>query len=360
LRKTTWLLIAVGVWLGASSVGTFAQSCKVQFVCSTSSFYSGCQPPLPPTYGNCVGNGPWSALCDVLTNQCSPPNAPDETCPTCNRGGPRAGGGGGSAGGASSGGSPISLATGNTNIEQTDIGVPGLGGGLRLSRVWNSRWPSSQNTSKVGMFGSSWRSTYEERVFVGSDGYMKYARADGSFWSFGYSTTDASSNFVYLAAAPANAATALTTGTTNWTLTFKDGEVRLFDNTTGLLTSIVDRNGNTTQLTYDASNRLVTVTDPASRHLSFTYSGSSPLVQTVTADVGISLSYTYDAQQRLTRVTEPDTTFMTFEYDANSLITAVKDSQGKILESHTYDSLGRGLTSSRANGVDAVTVSYPQ
>jgi hypothetical protein len=42
------------------------------------------------------------------------------------------------------------------------------------------------------------------------------------------------------------------------------------------------------------------------------------------------------------------------------MITTVKDSQGKILESHTYDALGRGLTSSRANGVDAVSVTYPQ
>ena len=42
------------------------------------------------------------------------------------------------------------------------------------------------------------------------------------------------------------------------------------------------------------------------------------------------------------------------------LITAVTDSNGKILESHTYDGLGRGLTSSRANGVEAVSVTYGQ
>jgi uncharacterized protein RhaS with RHS repeats len=50
---------------------------------------------------------------------------------------------------------------------------------------------------------------------------------------------------------------------------------------------------------------------------------------------------------------------MTFEYDANSLISAVKDTDGKLLEGHTYDAQGRGLTSTRANGVDSVTVSYP-
>ena len=42
------------------------------------------------------------------------------------------------------------------------------------------------------------------------------------------------------------------------------------------------------------------------------------------------------------------------------MITAVKDSQGKVLEAHTYDSAGRGLSSSRANGVESVTISFTQ
>jgi YD repeat-containing protein len=62
----------------------------------------------------------------------------------------------------------------------------------------------------------------------------------------------------------------------------------------------------------------------------------------------------------LAQVTKPDQTTVSFTYNSQSLITAVTDSQGKTLESHTYDSLKRGLTSSRANGVDAVTISYPQ
>jgi len=42
------------------------------------------------------------------------------------------------------------------------------------------------------------------------------------------------------------------------------------------------------------------------------------------------------------------------------VISAVRDSNGKVIEAHTYDSQGKGLTSSRAGGVDAVTISYPQ
>jgi YD repeat-containing protein len=190
---------------------------------------------------------------------------------------------------------------------------------------------------------------------VGSDDYVKYARGDGSFWSFGFSSYG-----VYKLAAPQSATATLATGSSYWTLTFQNGEQRRFDNTSGWLIAIIDRNGNTTQLTYDALNRLVTVTDPSSRHLSFTYgSSSSYLVTGVSSDVGLALSYSYDTQNRLSQVTNPDLTTLTFAYDSQSRITSVTDSNGKILESHTYDGNGRGLTSSRALGVDAVTITYP-
>jgi len=206
---------------------------------------------------------------------------------------------------------------------------------------------------QVGLFGPNWRSSFEERVFVGSDNYIKYARSDGSFWSFGY-------NGAALAvAAPANVSATLVQGSTFWTLTFQNGEQRQFDNNSGSLIAIIDRNGNTTQISYDGINRLVTVTDPAARHLYFGYAnGTSRLVTSVTSDVGVSLSYSYDGQGRLAQVTNPDLTTLSFQYDSSSRITAVTDSSGKILESHTYDANGRGLTGSKAGGIEAVTVTY--
>jgi YD repeat-containing protein len=61
----------------------------------------------------------------------------------------------------------------------------------------------------------------------------------------------------------------------------------------------------------------------------------------------------------LIQATKPDQSYVTYSYDNQSRITAVLDSAGKILESHTYDASGRGLTSSRANGVEAITMTYP-
>jgi YD repeat-containing protein len=273
---------------------------------------------------------------------CPSPSAGSETRPMC----PRAG-------------HPICLATGNTYIEQSDVKLPGLAGGLSLGRTWNSVWPATQSALQVGLFGPNWRSTYEEQVFVGSDNYIKYGRSDGSFWSFG--TTGSVGSWAL--ASPQNLAVSLTapsTSTPYWAMTFQNGEQRRFDETSGMLTSIIDRNGNTTTLTYDSANRLVTVTDPVSRHLYFTYgSSSSHLVTGVSSDVGVSLSYSYDSQNRLSVVTNPDLSTLTFAYDSQSRITSVTDSNGKVLESHTYDSSSRGLTSSRALGVEALSITYP-
>ncbi len=312
-------------------------------------FNSVQDPNAPPNRVCCNPDGGlFHQTCVALGPSCGASSeTPSETCLSCN--GSR----------TASGGGPIDFATGNTYIIQSDIRIPGLGGGLSLTRTWNSLLPPIQQ-SFAFMFGPGWRSNYEERlIFAGPDGYMKYARGDGSTWSFAMSSEGPPN--IFMAAAPANdTTTTITSGSPNWTLVSKSGEKRLFDATSGLLVSIIDRNGNATQLSYDSSNRLTTVTDPASRHLNFTYAGSSTLVSSVSSDVGITYSYTYDNQGRLTKVTKPDNTTLSFQYDANFNITAVLDSDGKVLESHTYDAANRGLTSSRANGIEAITVTYPQ
>jgi YD repeat-containing protein len=293
--------------------------------------------PIPKGATCFAGEGPFSMVCYMANGKCPPPS----WCPTCQKNQQGAG-------------APINLSNGNTYIQQQDVKIPGLGGGLSLQRTWNSIWPSTVSAFQYGMFGQNWRSTYEEHVFL-SGTYMVYMRSDGGYWYFGSSM---GSNWTL--SAPANIVATLSQGPTNWTLTFQSGEQRLFSVSSGSLVAIVDRNGNATQLTYDGVNRLVTVTDPASRTLTFTYlSDSSRVVTGVSSSVGLSLSYSYDSNNRLKQVTKPDSSTVSLTYNSQSLISAVTDSQGKILESHTYDGQGRGLTSSRANGVDAVTIAYP-
>lgn len=312
-------------------------------------FCGACGDPAIPGM-SCQPEAPFLSVCTVPSNRCAPAGAAAETrnrCPNC--------------------GKPISLTDGNTYIVQNDVQVPGLGGGLSLTRTWNSMWPITQDGTQRGLFGDKWRSTYEERVFLGSDNTMKYSRADGSFWSFGYN------GGTWSVAAPGNVTATLARGSSYWTLTLQNGEQRLFANTSGSLISIIDRNGNATQLSYDGQNRLVAVTDAAARHLYFSYPNDSTyLVSSVTSDVGISLSYSYDGGGRLIQATKPDNTTLSFEYvdisntglyigafKVGPVITAVKDSNGKLLESHTYDLYGRGTSSSRAGGAESLTITYP-
>lgn len=351
-----FILIAVFGYTANAQNGTYSCSVYNQLAArnfNSCMFFWGSSslpdPTSPPTQVCCNPLGvPWGEVCLAPRPSCGvPPGAAPETCLSCNQGKtPQAA-------------HPLDLATGNTYIAQSDLSVPGLGGGLSLSRTWNSLLPARQNSYPF-MFGTGWRSTYEERlIFVSGDGYVKYLRADGSVWSFAPISLGTTS--IYKAAAPADdTTTTITNGTPSWTLTAKSGEKRLFDATTGALMSIIDRNGNATLLSYDSANRLATVTDAASRHLYFHYpDGSSTLVSSVTSDVGLSTGYGYDSLGRLTQFTKPDNTSISFEYNAQSLITAVKDYDNKILESHTYDAVGRGLTSSRAGGVGSVTVTYP-
>ena len=342
IRSRLTLLFAIACF---TTIASQAQpnSCKAQVVCSVYSMYfTDCIPSLPPTANNCQWNGPWSAICDVATYWCSP-----LPCPTCNN---------------ASASSPIDLATGNTDIQQTDVVLPGLGGGLTLSRTWNSQ------TVGYGMFGRGWTSNVEQRLDIGGDGLIKHLQGNGSIWSYGWSTyTPDGYGSIYYLAGPRNAGSTLEVDTTSWTVTLKNGDRRIFDRVSGVLLFLVDRNGNTTQLSYDVANHRITITDPAFRHLYLNYSPVNigtfyvNLVMTVTSDFGVSVSYQYDALGHLAKVIKPDNTFLTFNYGVGNLgdfITAVKDSDGKVLESHTYDPQGRGLTGSRAGGIDALTVSY--
>jgi YD repeat-containing protein len=178
--------------------------------------------------------------------------------------------------------------------------------------------------------------------------------------------------------APGNVQAAVLTeqGTASWMVTFQNGEKRVFNNSSpvannsngGPLSAIVDRNGNTTTLTYDANDRLATVTDPAGRHLNFTYGGDNQfLVSSVTSDPGsgINLTYSYVESHSifgdyplLTQVNQADNTFVGFAYNSLLGITAVTDMNSKVLESHNYDSCSGGLSSSRANGVENLSISY--
>jgi YD repeat-containing protein len=356
------------VLLAAVLQGMFGRSISAQNVsCEAYDTYcAACGDPFLPGMHNCEPESSFIDVCALMGWWCPPSAAAAETrtaCPTP---------------GAPTCSKPISLASGDTFMVETDTKIPGLGGGLELTRTWHSMWPAPDTAYQIGIFGSNWRSTYEEKVFVGADNYLKYLRSDGSIWSFAYGSRPGcscySSGLTIAAPASGGGGTDSVSGpaasggrvpfvkvlTNTYDFIFPNGEERLFSMTNGDLLYIIDKNGNTTSLGYDGAGRLSTVEDAPGRHLYFNYGSGTTLVSSVTTDFGVTISYTYDTNGRLTQVTEPDSATINFQYaDPTSiLISSVLDTNGHVLETHTYDSSNRGLTASQAGGVNAVTVSY--
>ncbi|HEY1525710.1 MAG TPA: RHS repeat-associated core domain-containing protein [Candidatus Angelobacter sp.] len=253
-------------------------------------------------------------------------------------------------------GAPINVITGNTWIQQQDYALPGLGGGIELTRTWNSTWSNNRPPKQVGMFGDGWTSSYEESLSQSASG-LKYWSGAGTAWIFSFN----SSTGTYTLSSPSDARGTLTFDSTlnQYTVTLKDGTKRIFDSG-GRLLKLLDRNANTTSLVYDSSGRLSTVTDAAGRTLSFAYADPSNVnqVTTVSDAVGTIATYTYAPNGVLSSVIYADGSGFNFTSDASNLITNVTDPGGKTIESHSYDSLRRGLSSAEANNVRSVSISY--
>lgn len=256
-------------------------------------------------------------------------------------------------------GSPIDATTGNTYITADDLDIPGLGGGLHLGRIWNSLLPVTGLLANSGMFGQGWRSTFEETIQQPDPSTLRYTRGDGSAWDFTF--VSSSNGYVLSKPSDEHATIQYDSSVGRAIITFKDGTTRSFDSANGLkLTSIADRNGNTTTLSYDSvSSNLVQVLAPSGVALGFQYGNAQfPNVVTSVTSVAGNVLYAYDANGNLTSATYADGSANNYAYDSNSLLTSVTDSLGHLIEGHTYDSFRRGLTSTRGSGADALQLSY--
>ena len=109
---------------------------------------------------------------------------------------------------------------------------------MSLERTWNSLWHRMQPFEQSGIFGDSWRSTFEEHIQTQTGGNVKYWKGDGGALFYAYSGVGGS----YYMTAPADDQTTLNfdSGTTLWTVTQKNGTQKIFNNA-GYLTSIIDR-----------------------------------------------------------------------------------------------------------------------
>ncbi|MEI7986782.1 MAG: RHS repeat-associated core domain-containing protein, partial [Armatimonadota bacterium] len=220
--------------------------------------------------------------------------------------------------------------TGNHHQSLPIVSAPSRGG----TRIGTTLYHSSKDNTE-GLFGMGWTSTYETHITytAGSSAIVKlYEGTELPYTETAGTFTPPAGEF----------ATLVKNANNTWTMTFKSGSKYEF-RTDGQLSEVKDRNGNTTTIAYNSSNKISTATSADGRVLSFAY-GSNGKVSTLTDWTNRVWTLGYDASKNLTSVTYPQVNGQTytrgFSYNTTYDILTETDLRAKVW-SWTYDSAER-------------------
>lgn len=247
----------------------------------------------------------------------------------------------GTSPGGTKGGEPVDLATGLFTLEKTDLVLPG-----RLPLVLTRTYRSGD--TQVGPFGIGGRHTYDaflvfptttatEQLILVLPDLVRYAfarQADGSFRN----ATD-----------PGMQGAVVTLAGSTRVLTFKDQTVWTFDGS-GRMVAQRDRNSNQVTISRDGQGRVTTLTEPAGRQLTFTYSGTGLQISQVSDPIGRTVRYSYDGAGRLSTVTDPAGGVTSYTYDASHRLLTITDPRGITFLRNEYDSAGRVIRQTQGDG----------
>lgn len=241
-----------------------------------------------------------------------------------------------------SAGLPVDVATGKMWANQNDLFIDGPIP-LDFLRRYNHKLRTTN-----GAFGYGWTHSYNMSVS------LQYGTAIFKDWTGRQILFPQRLDGVYGMNKIHQMSFSSITG--GYRVTTKDGTKYNF-NTSGRLTSIVDRNGNTVTLTYDASNRLSTIADPFGRTLTLNYNAGNKIASLT--DGTRSVTYAYDASTNLATVIDANSKVWTFSYDSGHRLLSVTDPLGHITENFTYNtSTDKVLTFQQDSGNNYLSFNY--
>ena len=270
-------------------------------------------------------------------------------------------------------GDPVDTGTGAYSDTWTDLSTPGRGASLDFTRTYTSATadPTGPNGSlaKNGPFGWGWTYSYGLSAATNTtNGTVTITQEDGSTVVF----TDSSG--VYTPTEPRDDATLTETGSV-YTFTRRNTELFTFNATSGDLTTESDLVGAhasvpyATSFAYNASGQLSTITDPAGRVYTLTW--TSGHITKLQDSAGRTVTYAYDSSGDLTdvygvgttrspKLLNNDHTQYTYASTATHLMASIRqpDYYGSSITptpvtSMTYDTSDRVI--SQTNAVGATT-----
>ncbi|OHA46763.1 MAG: hypothetical protein A3A80_02820 [Candidatus Terrybacteria bacterium RIFCSPLOWO2_01_FULL_44_24] len=214
---------------------------------------------------------------------------------------------------------PVNTLYGNYLRAENNLKVPGLGVTTEFSASYNSL------SEEAGSLGHKWTHNYAMRIDLYSDGVV-VVNEDGrqdAYEKNGGIYTPRPGIFDALVKNQDDSFTLTRKNQTVFefdadgileTISDKNGNTTTLVHTSGLLTSVTDAVGRTTQFTYDTENRIITVTDPANQQF----------------------NYTYDTAGDLVTFTNPNSEIATYFYDTDHNLTKIVDANGHTVVENTY------------------------
>lgn len=232
---------------------------------------------------------------------------------------------------------PIDASTGAYTYRKTDFQIASYGKNLVFRRYYNT-----VNTSRNSPVGYGWSHSYNIYIEKKSDNLWIAHHGDGH-QSFHIPYIDSNGlSFALFGGAHEKLSRDATSKT--YQLTFKNGEQYNFDSS-GVLSNITDRNGNTTNFTY-SNDKLAKVTAPNGRTLIFSYTGS--YLSKVEDQLSRALLFTYDTSGNLISVTDAQQGATKFGYDTRHNIVYIINPRGDTLLSNIFDSSDRVIVQTDA------------
>ncbi|NLB81312.1 MAG: RHS repeat protein, partial [Clostridiaceae bacterium] len=242
------------------------------------------------------------------------------------------------------GGNGTYSATGNYSNTSTDLKTVVAGKEFNISRNYNSRDSFNNHFSRGWSFNFEGRIKPLERKYLLSDGsvnteidnnYRMIRMPDSSTMIF-----KLNSNGTYTS--EDSRATLAKESNGNHTLLMPDQTKYTFNttssNTTGYLSKITDRNGNSTNIIVNSSGKVQSITDAVGHVYSIGY--SSNRIQTISDSYGRTVTYGYDGSGRLTSVCDSTGKYTYYTYytsgKKNHYLKDIKDHALNIIETMDY------------------------
>jgi RHS repeat-associated protein len=192
-----------------------------------------------------------------------------------------------------------------------------------------------------GTLGKKWTHNYNQQITLHSDNNtLLFDADDGNAFLF-----TLSGSIYYPRESSSEKSQIIKNADGTFTRALKNGTIETY-NTDGKLTSVTERNGKTTALTY-SGNDLVSITDANGRTTNITNSDGKITAITNPAGQTYTLAYTNGL---LAAISDPANNNWQFTYDSNGHMLTKKDPSDNTV-TYTYDDQGRILTSTDPEGL---------